>query len=146
MDLRLLNHAIIFKGTIDIANTEFSKEEQGHKYYKNMLKTVLSSRVQLNSLISYYPNITKGSIKKIKLPFSIVSGMVHDVYSIELVSSSLYQQISCLKKNNNQRFCRWTCSHYGVFSSAVSIQWCLFHVSRAWMDQIRKKVNLGSSS
>ncbi|ORE01199.1 hypothetical protein BCV72DRAFT_246132 [Rhizopus microsporus var. microsporus] len=40
MDLRLLNHAIIFKGIIDVAIAEFSKEQQDHKYYKDMLKTV----------------------------------------------------------------------------------------------------------
>ncbi|ORE00929.1 hypothetical protein BCV72DRAFT_218239, partial [Rhizopus microsporus var. microsporus] len=34
----------------------------------------------------------------------------------------------------------------GVFGSVVSLQWCLSHVSRAWIDQIRKKVKLGSVS
>ncbi|CEG83030.1 hypothetical protein RMATCC62417_17008 [Rhizopus microsporus] len=34
----------------------------------------------------------------------------------------------------------------GAFGSAVSIQWRFFHVSRAWMDQVRKKVKLGSVS
>ncbi|ORE10227.1 hypothetical protein BCV72DRAFT_302007 [Rhizopus microsporus var. microsporus] len=34
----------------------------------------------------------------------------------------------------------------GVFGSAISIQWCIFHVSKAWIDQIRKKVKLRSAS
>lgn len=90
MDLRLLNRAITLKKTIDVANAEFSKEQQDHKYYKDILKAVLSSKIQLNSLISGHPNITKEEIKKIKIPFNIISGMVCDVYSIGLESSGLY--------------------------------------------------------
>ncbi|ORE07705.1 hypothetical protein BCV72DRAFT_304333 [Rhizopus microsporus var. microsporus] len=56
------------------------------------------------------------------------------------------QQLPCLKKITIDVFAAEHAAITGVFGSAVRIQWCLFHVSRAWMDQIRKKVKLGSVS
>jgi hypothetical protein len=56
------------------------------------------------------------------------------------------QQLPCLKKITINVSTAEYAAITGAFSSAVSIQWCLFHVSRAWMDQIRKKVKLGSAS
>ncbi|CEG78936.1 hypothetical protein RMATCC62417_13468 [Rhizopus microsporus] len=56
------------------------------------------------------------------------------------------QQLPCLKKITIDVPAAEHAAMMGVFGSAVSIQWCLFHVSRTWMDQIRKKVKLGSVS
>ncbi|CEG64891.1 hypothetical protein RMATCC62417_01790 [Rhizopus microsporus] len=56
------------------------------------------------------------------------------------------QQPPCLKKITIDVSATEHAVITGVFDSAVSIQWCLFHVSRAWMNQIRKKVKLGSAS
>ena len=56
------------------------------------------------------------------------------------------QQLPCLKKITIEVSAAEHAATTGVFASAVSIQWCLLHVSRAWMDQIRKKVKIGSAS
>ena len=56
------------------------------------------------------------------------------------------QQLPCLKKITIDVSAAEHAAITGVFGSTVSIQRRLFHVSRVWMDQIRKKVKLGSVS
>ncbi|KAG1171745.1 hypothetical protein G6F70_006360 [Rhizopus microsporus] len=56
------------------------------------------------------------------------------------------QQLPCLKKITIDVSAAEHAASTGVFGSAVSIQRCLFHVSRAWVDQICKKVKLGNAS
>jgi hypothetical protein len=56
------------------------------------------------------------------------------------------QQLPCLKKITVDVSAAEYAVITGIFGSAVSIQWCLFHVSRVWIDQIRKKVKLKSTS
>ncbi|ORE20781.1 hypothetical protein BCV71DRAFT_175111, partial [Rhizopus microsporus] len=56
------------------------------------------------------------------------------------------QQLPCLKKITIDISAAEHTAITGIFSSTVSIQRCLFHVSRVWMDQTCKKVKLGSAS
>ncbi|CEI89040.1 hypothetical protein RMCBS344292_03413 [Rhizopus microsporus] len=55
------------------------------------------------------------------------------------------QQLPCLKKITIDVSAAEHAAITGVFGSAVSIKWCLCHVSKTWIDQIRKKVKLESA-
>jgi hypothetical protein len=52
MDLRLINLcADSLKEALDVGNAEFAKKESESKYYKDLLKAVLSSKIHLNELL-----------------------------------------------------------------------------------------------
>ncbi|KAI9358473.1 hypothetical protein BD770DRAFT_300039, partial [Pilaira anomala] len=52
MDLRLINLSVEdLKEALDIGNAEFSRAETETKYYKDLLKLVISSKIHLNELV-----------------------------------------------------------------------------------------------
>lgn len=69
---------------------KFAKEQKEEKYYKDLLKIFLSSKLQLNSLVRNHPSLTGQDIQEIQLPFSIISGMTCDVYCLSLKAPDLY--------------------------------------------------------
>ncbi|KAG1143196.1 hypothetical protein G6F37_007580 [Rhizopus arrhizus] len=52
MDLRLINLCTdSLKEALDVGNAEFAKKDSESKYYKDLLKAVLSSKIHLNELL-----------------------------------------------------------------------------------------------
>ncbi|KAI9358471.1 hypothetical protein BD770DRAFT_387377 [Pilaira anomala] len=91
MDLRLINLSVEdLKEALDIGNAEFSRAETETKYYKDLLKLVISSKIHLNELVKDFPGLTSEKIKNVKMPLCVVAGTQFYVYSLSLVSKHLY--------------------------------------------------------
>ncbi|KAI9484210.1 MAG: hypothetical protein EXX96DRAFT_455897, partial [Benjaminiella poitrasii] len=59
------------------------------KCYNNLLKLILFSKIQLDELLEDVLYINQEKIKKVKMPFCVVSTTCY-VYSLCLVSDNLY--------------------------------------------------------
>ncbi|KAG1081726.1 hypothetical protein G6F61_008864 [Rhizopus arrhizus] len=87
MDLRLINLcADSLKEALDVGNSEFAKKESESKYYKDLLKAVLSSKIHLNELLKNFPGMTQERVKELKMPLCIIIGTTCYVYGLHLES------------------------------------------------------------
>ncbi|KAI7889441.1 uncharacterized protein EV154DRAFT_408358, partial [Mucor mucedo] len=71
-------------------NAEFAKKETDSKYYKDLLKAVISSKIHLNELIKDFPGMNQEKIKNLQMPLCVVAGTTCYVYGLNLESRNLY--------------------------------------------------------
>ncbi|KAF1803740.1 hypothetical protein V8B55DRAFT_1096820 [Mucor lusitanicus] len=88
MDLRMMSCVTgEMEEGIDTGNAEFAKEQLENKYYKDLLKCVLASKIQLNHILR---DRCANEISSVEMPLAIFSGITMDVYALSLKSSGLY--------------------------------------------------------
>ncbi|KAI8047301.1 uncharacterized protein B0P05DRAFT_592726 [Gilbertella persicaria] len=91
MDLRLINLSDdSHKEALDVGNAEFAKKETESKYYKDLLKAVISSKIHLNELVENFPGITQEKVKNLQMPLCVVTSTTCYVYGLYLESRNLY--------------------------------------------------------
>ncbi|CAO3658323.1 unnamed protein product [Rhizopus stolonifer] len=78
------------KEALDVGNAEFAKKESESKYYKDLLKAVLSSKIHLDELIKDFPGITQERAKELKMPLCVVVGTTCYVFALYLESRNFY--------------------------------------------------------
>lgn len=86
MDLRLIN-AFSSAESTDVATADFVKSESEAKFYRDLLKVVLSSKIHLNGIIK---DLDKESALKVIVPFCVIAGVTGYIYSIRIVAKSVY--------------------------------------------------------
>ncbi|KAI8882640.1 hypothetical protein K501DRAFT_186356, partial [Backusella circina FSU 941] len=91
MDLRLIILSDdSLKEALDVGNAEFAKKETDSKYYKYLLKAVISSKIHLNELVKDFPGMTQEKVKNLQTPLCVVTGTTCYAYGLYLESRNLY--------------------------------------------------------
>lgn len=89
MDLRILSSLNSEKTVPNLATGEIAKDIWKSKLYKDKLKTVLSSKMDLNQFVESFPNSYKRSLP-VYIPFIIMASLEATVYVLHLGSNGLY--------------------------------------------------------
>ena len=89
MDLRIISCLDNEKMTPNFATGEVAKDIWMSKFYKDKLKTVLSSKMDLNQFIESFPKSYKNTLPAY-IPFIIMADLEASVYVLYLGSNGLY--------------------------------------------------------
>ncbi|KAG0740990.1 hypothetical protein G6F35_003293 [Rhizopus arrhizus] len=89
LDLRLMMNMDYEKGIPDLGSSELAKDIHRSKFYRDKLKTVLSSKIDLNQMIESFPN-SYGGAPPIHIPFIIMNQLEATMYSLQLAHNGLY--------------------------------------------------------
>lgn len=89
LDLRIMMNLDYEKGLPDLGSGELAKDFYSSKFYRDKLKTVLSSKIDLNQMIESFPNSYEGA-PQIYIPFIIMNQLEATVYSLQLTHNGLY--------------------------------------------------------
>ncbi|KAG2202738.1 hypothetical protein INT47_004762 [Mucor saturninus] len=91
MDLRLIVQLDdSFKEVLDVGNAEFAKKETDSKYYKDLLKAVISSKIHLNELVKDFPGMTQEKVKNLQMPLCVVSARIKSTLWYEGIRQLYY--------------------------------------------------------
>lgn len=89
MDLRILSSLNSEKTVPNLATGEIAKDIWKAKLYKDKLKTVLSSKMDLNQFVESFPHSYNRSLP-VHIPFIIMAALEATVYVLYLGANGLY--------------------------------------------------------
>ena len=89
MDLRIISSLNNEKMVPNLATGEIAKDIWMSKFYKDKLKTVLSSKMDLNQFVESFPKSYKSTLP-VYIPFIIMAALEATVYALYLGSNGLY--------------------------------------------------------
>lgn len=89
MDLRIINSLGDEKSKSDIATAEIAKNITPSKFYKDKLKTMLSSKADINEIISSLSKVNDSTVS-IYVPFIIIAELEATVCALHLGGNGLY--------------------------------------------------------
>ncbi|KAI9252217.1 hypothetical protein EDC94DRAFT_621199 [Helicostylum pulchrum] len=89
MDLRIINSLGDKKSKSNIATAEITKNITPSKFYRDKLKTVLSSKADINEIISSLSKVNDSTVS-IYVPFIIIAELEATVCALHLGGNGLY--------------------------------------------------------